>query len=183
MNYIYDVFINLYKYPIDFFEWDIKNIVNIIKTPLFKYKDINKIKYNYFKVDTSFLNKLKNKGSIKNSCILTNEKEALFLVFNDNGFVKYKSKLLFEEEDEVIKYCDLLDDTDIIINIDCKDNYNYFSTKKCNENKKEILKKINNISTSKMKYIYYEYFNEKSNDIDIIKKTLINNYEKIYNLL
>lgn len=183
MNYIYDVFINLYKYPIDFYEWDFNKVINLVKVPLFKLNSINDFKYNQVKVDSNFIKSIKNKSPLKNACVFTNDKEALFIQFDDSGFIRNKSKFLFEEEEEILDYSGLLIEEDINYQIINKDLYDYKLTKRCNERKNVFLNELNNSSASKIKYIYYEYFNKKSDNISKIKEELMENYNKIYDLI
>ena len=60
----------------------------------------------------------------------------------------------------------------------------YFKTRKEREINKYIEKELKTIDNNKLKYLYFDCFNKKEEDINIIQKTIKNeiknNFENIY---
>ncbi len=198
MNYIYDILLNFDTNLYDFYDWNINdNIMHIRKVPVFKVnnKSYKNIKYNKIRVNDSFINKIKkrcevfeDKQSDNEVSLFSNGKEVIGIKFED-GINKYKSLLLLDEEDEIIEVCERMDFTSIDYElIERKENVS-FETK--NELKKviylneEINKLVQQKQYDKLKYIYFECFNRKEEDIVKIANELkfsIKN-EKISNIL
>ena len=171
MNYIYDIYLNFNKEYFDFYEWnDNDNIDLITKIPIFLvkeniFKDI--LKYEVI-FDKEFTLKIKNKTKCNNKYITA------FIVTDGNNILSIKI-------DSELKYSSIQieDELDILSNI----NYDYYDLKY-----KIINKKTSNLKTrkekeiinsllkekdiSKLRYIYYECFNKKENNIKIIKSKL-----------
>lgn len=190
MNYIYDIVLNFNKNYYNFFEWNKKdNIINIKKIPVYKISDKN---YDLFKnhnlvVDSSFLELIKDKTytysklKLEYVCLLSNGKEALGVLFNDKGNLIKKSSLLLDEESEVL---DEISNSNLL-NI----KINKINRLKLNDTiryKKEkidfLLKYINKEENiTKLKYLYYDYFEIEENNIDTIKLNLINEINNNWN--
>ena len=111
MNYIYDVVLNFNKDYYNFFEWyKSDNIINIKKIPFFLVDNntYTSMKYNIIIVDQDFVRSIKDKTStytklkVGPSCLITNGKEAMGLLFNDKGNLIKRSSLLLDEEEEVL---------------------------------------------------------------------------------
>lgn len=184
MNYIYDILLNYNNIPYDFFEWNKSdNILHIRKIPLIKVsantlKDI--IDYEV-KLDNSFLSYIKRKTEIFNNknirlldyaCLLSDGVNVLaIMVKNDHCF---KSKLLLDEEEEVLAISEKLDEQEILYT-KLKKNYDiYFKTRKQLENEHKLRIELNKLFREKnyetLKYMYYECFNRKEVNVSIIKK-------------
>jgi len=171
INYNYDIYLNFNKEYFDFYEWnDNDNIDLITKIPIFLvkeniFKDI--LKYEVI-FDKEFTLKIKNKTKCNNKYITA------FIVTDGNNILSIKI-------DSELKYSSIQieDELDILSNI----NYDYYDLKY-----KIINKKTSNLKTrkekeiinsllkekdiSKLRYIYYECFNKKENNIKIIKSKL-----------
>ena len=191
MNFIYDIVLNFNKEYYNFFEWNKKdNIINIKKIPLFMVSNsiFNNMKYDIVKVSSDFINMIKDKTYIYSkkesiiSCLISNGKEVIGVMFDTEGNVIKRSSLLLDEEEEVLDevYDENVFDIDIIsvkkrkisnINRMQKDKSNYLL---------KYIKKENN--TLNLKYLYYDYFEEEEEDIVKIKDRLnyeiTNNYNK-----
>ena len=191
MNFIYDIVLNFNKEYYNFFEWNKKdNIINIKKIPLFMVSNniFNNMKYDIVKVSSDFINMIKDKTYIYSkkesiiSCLISNGKEVIGVMFDTDGNVIKRSSLLLDEEEEVLDevYDENVFDIDIInvkkrkisnINRMQKDKSNYLL---------KYIKKENN--TLNLKYLYYDYFEEEEEDIVKIKDRLnyeiTNNYNK-----
>lgn len=191
MNFIYDIVLNFNKEYYNFFEWNKKdNIINIKKIPLFMVSNsiFNNMKYDIVKVSSDFINMIKDKTYIYSkkesiiSCLISNGKEVIGVMFDTDGNLIKRSSLLLDEEEEVLDevYDENVFDIDIVsvkkrkisnINRMQKDKSNYLL---------KYIKKENN--TLNLKYLYYDYFEEEEEDIVKIKDRLnyeiTNNYNK-----
>lgn len=182
MNYIYNIALNFKDEYIDFYEWnDTDNVEIINKIPIFFvkekiYKDI--LRYNVL-FNKEFIIKIKNKSESQNKNMTA------FIITDGNNIL-------------AIKICNKLKYSSIQIedelNIISEINYKYTNIEYVLKNKKRYELKtrkekyiINKIEEekdiSKLKYIYYECFNKKENNIKIIKTKLkqltINDFLKI----
>lgn len=191
MNFIYDIVLNFNKNYFDFFEWNRKDtITNIKKIPLFVVSNdiFNSMKYDYVTVGASFIDLIKdktytyNRQKIDNCCLLSNGKQVIGLLFNNNGELTKRSSLLIDEEEEVLEEIYSNNVTDIeILRIKkgkCND-----ATNRIQKEKKDFL--IRYINKEKnlvnLKYLYYDYFEKDEDDINIIKELLINEIKNNWN--
>lgn len=188
MIYIYDILLNFNTSLIEFFEWEENDLIKYIKKiPIYKVSDdflYNLVK-NEIKVSDDFLNEIKDKTlfeekseEFKYCSLLTNNKIVLGVLFNEFGNVLYLSRLLIEEEKEILTIANRLSLYHInyeICNINNKINDNL--TRKEKDIKNNLLKKINflykNNDFEKLNYLYYEYFNKIENNNDKIYNSLI----------
>ncbi|MBQ6495211.1 MAG: hypothetical protein IJI49_04340 [Bacilli bacterium] len=187
MNYIYDIVLNFQDNYYNFFEWNREDkIKNIIKIPLYRVsdKDINILKNNIIKVSKEFINKIKidNKNYKKLICLVSNTKISLGLLFNEEGYLIKRSSLIFDEEEECIEVSKKLPVTNIEYIENKKVEYqNKLRIEK--EKKKKLINYIkdNNNSTI-LKYLYYDYYQKEPNDINEIKKSLLRELNKEWNI-
>lgn len=196
MNYIYDILLNFNKNLYEVYEWNkTDEIKHIRKIPLFKISNDNlfNILNNKVKLDMEFLNKVYNKtdffiknkiNSIEYSFLVTDGREVVALKCRNLMIVEY-SKLLYEEELEVLEYSDSVRLTDIKYEIIQKIP-NKFETRNEPSIKKYIYKQIEKIINEddyyKLNYIYLECFNKKI-DKDIKKQIYLdlqNNWDDVY---
>ena len=113
------------------------------------------------------------------------------VVFNEIGNVLYLSRLLIEEEKEILTIANRLSLYNInyeICNINNKINDNL--TRKEKDIKNNLLNKINDLYKNndyeKLSYLYYEYFNKIENNKEEIYNNLIksiNNFNYKHNVL
>ena len=198
MNYIYDVVLNFNKDYYNFFEWyKSDNIINIKKIPLFLVDNntYTSMKYNIITVDQDFIKNIKDKTStytklkIGPSCLITNGKEAMGLLFNDKGNLIKRSSLLLDEEEEVLD--EVSDNNRHNIGIIKNQKRRIFNINRLEKEKKDFLIRYISKENSliNLKYLYYDYFEKEEQDLDIIKKTLIReikynwnkNFQDFYN--
>lgn len=186
MNYIYDIVLNFQPNYYNFFEWNKKDkLKNISKIPLYhiRDKDIIILKNNEICVSDNFINILNLDCITKNLiCLVSNGKIAIALMFSNTGNLIKRSSLIFEEEEEVIEAAKYLPITKIEY---IKNN----PIKNQNKLRIEIEKKeklINYIKTTDnfliLKYLYYEYYEEENEDIYLIKKSLLKELSKEWNI-
>lgn len=183
MNYIYDIVLNFQENYYQFFEWKrTDKIKNIARIPVYRVTDqeLNILKNNKVQINSSLLNKIKedNKKYKKIMCLVSNTKATIGLLFSPDGTLLKRSSLIFEEEDEVndfsltleltpieyLKNIEQIPNDSLRLEIEKKDTLIHYITKESNE--------------ITLKYLYYEYFQEESNNIKHIKTTLKKELEK-----
>lgn len=200
MNYIYDILINFQDYLYESFDWNLDdNITHVRKIPLYKIStnDLYNIINNECLIDKTLLDKFNNKCEIFNNkkiallqqaCLLTDGKEVIAIKCNPKGLIKYMSKLLIDEEYEVLDYSNNINLTTISYKIIKNKKQNIFKTRKEIEITKYIYSKLDEIlqkkEYSKLKYLYYECFGKRNEDVYLIvkniKKGLENNFDENY---
>ena len=189
MNYIYDIVLNFNKDYFSFYEWNKKdNIVNVKKIPLFIVDNntFNMMKYDKVLVDYNFIDLIKDKtytyskNKIGNATLLSNSKEVIGVLFDNNGNLIKRSSLLIDEEEEVL---------DEIVNDDIY-NINIINSKKIKredvnrvEREKKLflnkyIKRKNNFNN--LKYLYYDYFEKEEGDVSLIKKKLLDSINSVW---
>jgi hypothetical protein len=192
MNYIYDITLNLSKNNLyEFYEWREEDIPEfILKIPVFRvdletFKDL---KYNNISISKEFLLKILEKTEvytpnsieiIRYGALFSCDESVLAIEFDSEGNNYMKSNLSIEEEMEVIESVKLIKFTILDYKVKNKNNIkDKLSTRKEIEETEFVLKKLENIyknkENMKLKYIFYELYNEKIDDIDKIYIKLIN---------
>jgi len=181
MNYIYDILVNFNETLYDFYDWNSNDdIKHIRKIPIFRIKstDFYDIKNNKVVFSNEFLDEIKNKTEIfknrktdnlKYSFLVSDGLEVLAL--NIEKKIMY-SRLLIDEEVEILDICIRLDEVNIPYKIVETLYIDEFKTRKQisveKSVRKELKKIINEKNIEKLKYIYYECFNKKINSVDKI---------------
>ena len=202
MNYIYDITLNFNEELYNFYEWNEEdNIEYYIKVPVFKVEDevLHDFIKNKISVSKSFLNKIYNKTEIygkknKNSkyvAIFTSLDSSIAIEFNDNGDSYLKSYLSIEEETDLLEFSKLLKYS--LVDYKVKEyrkstfkrlTRQEFSMKNSLLNNLEKIYKNNEIY--KLRYLFYELYNEKPSSDEKIYSKLINlienNSEKLYKI-
>lgn len=207
MIYIYDIQLNWFEKEIyDFFEWNEKdNFQQIRRIPLFKLEeDTFKDLYNNdVKVEEDFILMIKNKtelfdkniSKVGNCALFTNGIKAIAVKFSDDGENIFKSKLLLDEEDEIVVLSHKLGYTKLDYQVLNKIKKEKYLTRKESQIKKELQMLLEDSykrkSKDEIKYIYYELFEEIIDDIDgmytkiknVIEKDINNKCLQLYNTL
>lgn len=183
MNYIYDIVLNFHEKYYEFFEWEKKDkIKNYFKIPIYRVSDktLKILKDNQVKINSSFLNQLKedNKKSKKIICIVSNTKLSMGLLFNEYGTLLKRSSMIYEEEEEANEICNNLKITPIPL-LENKITKEKKRLRLESERKEELIKYIETLSNlSTLKYLYYEYYQTECNNNETIKKSLKKELEK-----
>ncbi len=180
MKNVYDILVNFKKNPYEFYEWekndDIKHIKKIIS---FKVEDkilLDFMNYDVL-VDKKFMGIIEDQtevfigrsiDKIKYACLLCNDDVVLAVALNDEGLVIGKSKLLFDEADDIIKKSKDMSIYDLEYNVISKNRHNNSLTRKENNEVFLILKYLNKIYDNKnvdeINYLHYECFDIKEED-------------------
>ena len=205
MNYIYDITLNLNKNNLyEFYEWREDDVPEfILKIPIYKI-DKNAffdIKNNNIIVDKDFLITIFDKTEvytedaislIRYAALFSDGNNVIGIEFDSSGNSYMKSNLSIDDESEVleiikdIKYTLLDYKVKNINNLQIK-----LLTRKEKEEEKYLLNRVNsmykNNETEKLKYIFYELYNEKLDNLEKVYSKLINavknNESKVKRLL
>lgn len=184
MVYIYDIVLNFNDELLEFFEWEDNDDIKYIKRlPLIRVNDnlIKDILENNVLFDDLLLDQIKGKTIYYNDkddnypvIVLSNQDIAIAVLVNNNGY-KY-SRLLLDEEYEVLNIVSKLDITKVEYSIISKRSINNNLTRKERKIKNILLKEIDYLYNSnkldKLNYYYYEYFNEINNNKEEVYKRL-----------
>lgn len=192
MEYIYDILLNYNKEFYEFYEWKNKdNIINVRKIPCFKVSEdvYIKLKYNIVTLEEKFVDMIKGKTSYytsnrgnNNLCIFTSKKDAFGAMIDNKGRIIQRSSLLLEESEEIIE--EFQDKKTTIVNIIKNQKSKIIITGRLEKEKKQEIKQSitnNKLSLEKLKYIFYDYFEEEENDDEIIKQKLLKEINKPWN--
>lgn len=207
MTYIYDIVLNFNTLFYEFFEWEDKDKITIIK------------KIPVIKVDSSLLDDLFNKKiiitddflteinskceiienkhikSLKYACLFTDTYRVIGVLFNSKCETVKVSDLLLSDQSEVLNISKRTNLKNISYNIVGIRNNNSFLTRKEIKIRDYLLNELSSINNkkdyNKLEYLYFEFFNKiPDNNIDIynqltseIKNNITNSHLKLYKLL
>ncbi len=182
MNYIYDILLNFHEILYDFYDWNPSdNIINIRKIPLLKISStqLKEIKENFIHFDSTLLKRIENRTElfsgkdiqyIQYCCLFSDGTEVIAVVIKNNSLKK--SRLLVDEELEVLEVVTRLNEEQITYQIVKKEKQIEFKTRKEMDTEKMIrrhLKKLKEENAlQQLRYLYYECFNEKEEDLNKI---------------
>lgn len=196
MIYVYDIILNWTDSDkvYEFFEWESNDDLEHIKRiPLFKI-DFDKFSelFTYeIKINSEFLEKIENLTEvygistiekIKYSALFTDGTRVMAIEFDEKGKIICRSRLLLDEEEEVIMLSNKLNCCQVDIERLRKREFDEFLTRQEVIMKKILEKEINNSyekkNFDKLKYLYLECFEKESDDIDEIYNKLLKSIEK-----
>jgi len=203
VNYIYDILINLQKKLYDFYEWNLSDdIIHVRKIPLIKVNNVDmlNIRNKQIIMNDDFLKVINNRTEvfsnhniriIKYLCLFSNDEDVVAVEFSKNGTKVRVSKLLIDEELEVLEVSEHISVTEVVYQIEDSQSIDNFKTRKELKIYDYILKQLNKSNYERIKYLYFECFDRQEEDLQIIindiEEELKNNwklvYEKIYNIL
>ena len=203
MTYVYDLVLNFNNDFYEFYEWkqsdEIFHIkrINLVKIDSVSYNEIldNKVKFSddfllsIFNKCEYFENR--NINTIPYAILLTDNYRVIAITLDMNGNITKYSSLLLDEEEDILDISDRLAIVKLnyeVIRNNVKDNYHTRLEKNIIKYIKKDLSicyKENNLS--KLKYLYYEYFNKQGSNIKEMYDSLIQELsqdlnEKHYNL-
>lgn len=193
MTYIYDLIFNFDDNLYEFYEWDktdkyyhIKK-VNLLKVDSKTYNDLLDYKVSFNDdILINVFNKCEyyDKKQIKTFpyvFLVTDSYRTMALMLDSELKVIKYSSLLLDEEEEVNEISSRLPSVKLEYNIIAKNEESDLT-----RNERKILsyieKDLHNSfikkDINKLKYLYYEYFNEENDDINYIYETLIKTLNK-----
>lgn len=199
MNYIYDILVNFCEKPYDFYDWNISDeIEHIRKIPLFRVSStiLKELKEYRIVIRETLMEQIKNKAeifakkeieTIPYACLFSDEMEVIGIEFNHQGLSIAKTKLLVDEEEEVLEVVGRIPETKMIYSLIEKQKMDAFKTRKEEEIltyiQQEFLQLQEN-QKQKLQYLYYECFNQKEENVNKmlkkLKKELQENFSTIY---
>ena len=195
MTYVYDLILNFNSELYEFYEWnkddDIYHIkrINLIKIDSKTYNEIleNEVTFNDDFLLTIF-NKceyFENRGveEIPYAVLVTDTLRVMGIMLDMHGNVIKYSSLLLDEEEDVLDISDRLGVLKLKYQIKKKKTSTNALTRYENNIIKYIKKDLNlcykEKNLSKLKYLYYEYFNKQCNDLEEIYRCLINELNNV----
>lgn len=195
MNYIYDVLANFNDCYYDFYDWNNNdNIIHIKKLPVLRVNSdfFKKVKCHDVLVDNCLLEKIYRKTDFFNIsknrynyvCCLCDGRGALIINFDSKGAILGRSSMLIDEENEVIDIseCSELFDYNVKVIKEC--SHDVFKTRKELSINQLFFDELKCMSDDKLRYLYFECFNEREIDIKKIVDRFVdevsNNFNSIY---
>lgn len=190
MNYIYDILLNFSSGELyEFFEWRGNDgFEHVRKIPLFKVsnQDFYTLRNHTVRVSNTFLETIKNKTEIFNNrfvkvfkygCIFTNGMDAFAVKFKGNGLSFMKSNLLLDENEEVLDFSNRLREATLEYEVLDQERFDCFTTRLEREKKHYLMKELKTLyetkNVDKLKYLYYEWYDKMTNDMDVIYQGLV----------
>ena len=192
MNYIYDITLNFNRNDLyEFYEWrDDDNPEFILKIPMYKIDEnaFYEIKNSDITLNKKVLEQICEKtevyspnsiGIIRYACLFMCKEDIIAVEFDSEGNSYMKSNLSLDEENEIIETSKNIKYSLVEYKIKNKKKYqNKYITRKENKIEKNLINRLENIKKNnafiKMKYIFFELYNEKIDDIEKIYNKLIN---------
>ena len=190
MIYIYDIVLNFQEQLYDFYECNKKvRLLNIKKIPIFRINTEKLLSIINDKVylKEEILHKIANETTIymlsnneyKYLCLFSNTEETVAVMCNEDGLIIKKSSLLFDEEDEANEVAENLN-IDCVIEKTVKVNNNNLldNCRIIREKKKKVydfIKKLDLlVDKEKIRYLYFDLFEEENLAISKMKELLLN---------
>lgn len=192
MIYIYDILLNFSKNKIyDFYEWDKEDKIDHVKK--IKLIKVNsKIIDDLFTYNITLLDVKKSeleKGcelfenkQVKKAMLFTDGYRVLAVLFNDQYKSVARSKLLLEEELDVLDISEKLNEVELIYKKSTKIEEEFYTRKELEIKQKlerEIKKAYKKQEVNKLGYIYIEYFNKEEKNIEILYQNLLDSLKEI----
>lgn len=203
MKNVYDILVNFKNKPYEFYEWEQKDSINHIKKiPSFKVND--QVMYEFMNYDVciskEFLQEICDKTEVfynrtiktlPYACIFFNDECSIAVAFDETGKTIGKSKLLFDESDEVVEKGRELPYLNILYNVTSKQTGNNKFTRKENKVILLLTKYLDKIYETKkndeIKYLYFECFDKEEDNVlnayERLKQSIINANFKVINKL
>ena len=190
MIYIYDIVLNFQEQLYNFYEWNKKDrLLNIKKIPIFRVSTeellsiINDKAYLkeeiLHKIDRETTIYMLSNNEYKYLCLFSNTEETVAVMCNEEGLIVKKSSLLFDEEDEANEVAENLN-IDCVIEKSIKINNNNLldNCRIIREKKKKVYDFIEKldllVDKEKIRYLYFDLFEEENLSISKMKELLLN---------
>ena len=123
----------------------------------------------------------KNK-QVKKAMLFTDGYRVLAVLFNDQYKSVARSKLLLEEELDVLDISEKLNEVELIYKKSTKIEEEFYTRKELEIKQKlerEIKKAYKKQEVNKLGYIYIEYFNKEEKNIEILYQNLLDSLKEI----
>ncbi len=186
MKYMYDILLNFSDVKAyEFYEWNNNDEIEYFKkVPLFRInnKNISDFVIGNIIEDKSFKESIYNVAEIydhkmvrhvKYAGIVTDGEVALAFLLDNKGKIIMMSKMLIDEESEVLEIGNSIKEVYIDIKVNSNNNFNNIYLTRLENYKKFFLnKEIDSLYDSKninkLKYLYFECSNKIEDDINMI---------------
>lgn len=183
-NYVYDIQLNFHEKYYDFYDWYQEDrIMHFKKIPIFRIdrNTMDNFLKNDFIINDSFLRKIENEANYFDG--LEINRATSFIVINSGmvlaiqkcGSKFLKSSLLLEEQDGILELEADLPQTKIPFEVKRINKIELLTrnqAERCYLIKEKIKQLIKENNVEKLKYIYFEIFNEQEENLQIIKTNL-----------
>ncbi len=192
MNYIYDITLNFNKNNLyEFYEWREEDVPEfILKIPVYKVDNdtLYDLKFSNVIISKDHLLNIFDKTEvytpnsvnlIRYACLFSSETSTVAIEFDSDGNTYMKSNLSIDEENEVLECVRLMKYSIIDYKIKNKSsNKVRFLTREELDTENYVRKKISEMHQNnekiKLKYIFYELYNEKLDDEEKIYNKILN---------
>ena len=206
MTYVYDLILNYRDELYEFYEWDKQDEISHIKRiNLLKItsKDYNNLLDNNIKFNDDLLIDIFNHTEIYENkkvvtipyaLLVTDGYRVMALLLNNDGLILQYSSLLLDEEEDVLEISIRIPIVKIAYNILEHKEIDYLTRIEKQIVKylqKDIANSYSKKDYDKLKYLYYEYFNQENDNIElvyhklmnILKDEINNKHYDLYNLI
>lgn len=190
MVYIYDILVNFNdSYLFDFFEWNMNDsIENLKKVRLYHISTncMDELIENQVCVSTYFLEEIfktcevYTKNSVKTFpyvCLFSDGIRVIAIEFDSKGLSQEKSKLILEEEEDVLEIVEDMEVYDLSYHVVEKENNRFFLTRKELKMRKYLMSEIESAyhekAYEKLKFLYEEYFEKEGMSYQKMKDDLL----------
>ncbi|MCI8588221.1 MAG: DUF3603 family protein [Bacilli bacterium] len=194
MVYIYDILVNFNdSYLFDFFEWNMNDgIDNLKKVRLYRISShsMDDLMKNQVCVDHSFLEEIFKTCEVytKNSvrtfpyvCLFSDGIRVLAIEWSSDGVSSAKSKLILEEEEDVLEIVEDMKLYDLPYNVISLDLSRSFLTRKELKIRKYLKAEIEDAyhggKYEKLKFLYGEYFEKEIDSYQRMEEELLASME------
>ena len=190
MVYIYDILVNFNdSYLFDFFEWNMNDgIENLKKVRLYRISTncMNELIENQICVSSSFLEEIfktcevYTKNNVKTFpyvCLFSDGIRVMAIEFDSKGLSQEKSKLILEEEEDILEIVEDMEICNLSYNVVKKEKNRFFLTRKELKMKKYLISEIESAyhekSYEKLKFLYQEYCEKEIHSYQKMKEELL----------
>lgn len=194
MVYIYDILVNFNdSYLFDFFEWNMNDeIENLKKVRLYRISSncMDELIKNQICVSTSFLTEIYKtcevytKNSVKTFsyvCLFSDGSRVIAVEWDSKGLSEAKSKLILEEEEDVLEIVEDMEVYDLSYNVVQSEKNRFFLTRKELKMKKYLMSEIEEAYHSKkyekLRFLYEEYFEKEIDSYQEMKESLFSSMD------
>lgn len=184
MNYYYDIKLNFQEDNYYFFDWLKEDkLTTIKKIPLIKVnrEEFLKIYTHHISISQNLFKTIKDKTILQNNqtinaLLICDKNNTLAILFDETGKEIKRSSLDFKDEESICEIIYTAKKIDLQYNV-----LNAITPKETlrivDKIKNNIIKDIENLKITnidKLKYYYFEYFNEECDDLDTMTTKLKN---------
>lgn len=160
MNYYYDIYLNFFEYPVNYYEWQsTDDIERIMKIPIYCVSDIKD--YILYEADIIIEH---------DKFIISDGVNSLALEVIDNH-IAYLSSMAYDDELNINDIAHNMSISKLVVTFKEKRNIP-LELREESKIKKEFLTSIDTFDPELLRYIYYDITNKSTKDINKIKDYL-----------